>query len=86
MSHPLFPKLVQDNWGSQNLEANIVAFTNASQTWNREICGNIFHKKSELEARLNGTQRVLANKPNSFLINLEKKLRDDYLLILNQEA
>lgn len=24
--------------------------------------------------------------PNSFLINLEKKLRDDYLLILNQEA
>lgn len=45
-----------------------------------------FIKKSELEARLNGTQRALANKPNSFLINLEKKLRDDYLLILNQEA
>ena len=79
LSHPLFKKIVQDNWNdSLSLQANNLAFTNAARVWNKEVFGNVFHKKSILEARIKGTQNALANNPNQFQLSLLK----EYNLIL----
>lgn len=87
ISYPLFKKLVQDNWNdSLSLQAINLAFTNAAKVWNKEIFGNIFHKKSRLESRIKGTQHALVNNPNQFLINLERNLLKEYNLILQQEC
>ena len=86
LSHPHFTKLVQDNWNdSLSLQANNLAFNNAARVWNKEVFGNVFHKKSRLEARIKGTQHALTNNPNQFLINLERTLLKEYNLILQQE-
>ena len=53
--------------------------------WNKEVFGNVFHKKSRLEARIKGTQHALASNPNQFLINLGRTLLEEYNLILQQE-
>jgi len=37
-------------------------------------------------ARLNGTQKALANNPNDFLVQLERKLIEEYFLIRLQEV
>ena len=86
LSHPHFTKLVQDNWNdSLSLQANNLAFNNAARVWNKEVFGNVFHKKSRLEAHIKVTQHALANNPNQFLINLERTLLKQYNLILQQE-
>ena len=36
-------------------------------------------------ARLNGIQRALANRPSTFLINLENELLKELEVVLNQE-
>lgn len=56
-----------------------------ARVWNKEVFGNVFQKKSRLEAQIKGTQHALANNPNQFLINLERSLLKDYNLILQQE-
>lgn len=47
--------------------------------------GNLFAKKRRVLARLKGTQKAIAENPNDFLLNLEKKLLSKYSLILVQE-
>ena len=47
--------------------------------------GNLFARKRRTLARLNGAQKALAENPNDFLLDLEKKLIEEYSLILLQE-
>lgn len=47
--------------------------------------GNIFNRKKNIMARLNGIQRALSIRPSSFLINLENELLKDLDVVLNQE-
>ncbi|XP_030924616.1 uncharacterized protein LOC115951580 [Quercus lobata] len=86
MSHPLFPKVVDDSWViDRAFKANVDSFTNNVKVWNKEIFGNIFHRKHRVEARLRGIQNNIANGPNDFLLNLENQLRKEYFEILAQE-
>ena len=52
----------------------ISKFTNEATRWNKMQFGNVFNRKKNIMARLNGIQRALATRPSSFLINLENKL------------
>lgn len=47
--------------------------------------GNLFARKRKVLARLSGAQKALANRPNEFLVGLEKQLLDEYFSILLQE-
>ena len=40
---------------------------------------NLFSYRKKIEARLNGVQKALANRPNVFLVELERSLRKDYV-------
>ena len=53
--------------------------------WNKNQFGNIFTKKKNPMARINGIQRAIAIKPSSFLLKLEEDLLRDLDLVLNQE-
>ena len=47
--------------------------------------GNIFSRKKNIIARLNGIQRVVYVKPSTFLLNLKKELMKELDIILRQE-
>ena len=86
MSHPLFPKVVSDSWEQDRaLKGNIESFTKDVIVWNKDVFGNIFHRKNRMEARLRGIQASLANGPSDYLLTLEEVLRKEYLGILQQE-
>jgi hypothetical protein len=86
LSHPDFPNVLNNSWDVIfPLESNVIEFTRAVVQWNRDVFGNIFWKKQNLVARLRGIQCGLASAPNDFLVNLERKLRLEYLSVLQQE-
>ena len=81
-----FPNLVRDAWSNNpGLYDAIKKFTTKAAKWNRVHFGNVFAKKRRVLARLSGIQRVMADGPSGFLINLEKQLQIDLSNILNQE-
>ena len=63
----------------------ISKFTDEATRWNRMQFGNVFNRKKNIMARLNGIQRTLANRPSTFLINLENELLKELEVVLNQE-
>lgn len=63
----------------------ISKFTDEATRWNIMHFGNVFNRKKNILARLNGKQRALATRPSSFLINLENELLKDLEVVLNQE-
>ncbi|XP_050254456.1 uncharacterized protein LOC126700356 [Quercus robur] len=84
--HPGFPKVVQEAWlEDRELQIAISDFANRAKKWNVEVFGNLFARKRRVLARLNGSQKALANNPNDFLLALEEKLIEEYSLILIQE-
>ena len=87
LSHNDFSTVVRGAWAGRewNLVEAITNFTTKAQRWNREVFGNIFVRKKKIWARLLGTQNALVIRPNSFLINLQKQLTEEYNLILQQE-
>ena len=46
-------------------------------SWNREIFGNLFHRKRKLWARIEGIQRSLDGGGPSYLLKLDRRLRKD---------
>ena len=86
MSHPLFSKVVRDAWlDDLVLKANIEKFTKDVQIWNKEVFGNIFHRKNKVEAKLRAIQIRIALNPNEQLLEFENKLRREYFNVLQQE-
>lgn len=47
--------------------------------------GNIFARKKNIMARLNGIQRTLSIRSSNFLLNLENNLLKELDMVLNQE-
>ena len=45
-------------------------FTKKVRKWNYEVFGNLFVRKKRVLARLNGTQKVLADNPTESLMRL----------------
>jgi hypothetical protein len=56
-----------------------------SSKFNKEVFGNIFARKKELEARLRGIQRTLEDIDSANLLRLQKELLLEYENILFQE-
>lgn len=87
LAHPAFPKVVEDAWPIMNsLYEKIKSFALAASYWNKEVFGNIFHKKARLEAKLRGIQQAMGIHLDAFLVNLEGQIKEEYLRVLNYEA
>ena len=83
MSHPLFPKVVSDAWEDDRiLKYNIEKFTDDARIWNKDVFGNLFHRKNRVEARLRGIQTSIANRPSENLLEIENQLRKEYFDVL----
>ncbi|OMO88470.1 reverse transcriptase [Corchorus capsularis] len=82
-----FFDVVKSVWDSNvgNFDSKILDFIQAVKEWNKNVFGNVFHKKNRLLARIKGAQLALANNPSQFLIDLEKQLQTDFIDILRQE-
>ncbi|XP_075636620.1 uncharacterized protein LOC142608841 [Castanea sativa] len=76
------PVLLETN--PQNREA-MESFTAKANEWNRNQFGNIFAKKNQIKALVNGVQRAMAIRPSSSLVELENNLLQELDTILNQE-
>ena len=84
--HSEFPLMVQHAWSeNRGLHTAISDFVIRAKKWNSEVFGNLFTRKGRVLARLIGAQKALAENPNGFLIVLEKKLIEEYSLIMLQE-
>ena len=84
--HPKFSSVVQQAWpDNRRLHTAILDFTNRAKKWNANVFGNLFARKRRTLTRLNGAQKALAENPNDFLLDLEKKVIEEYSLILLQE-
>ena len=71
MSHPLFLGILRDSWADDlHLKPNVDKFTADVKIWNKEVFGNLFHRKNRVEARLKGVQTSLAFCPNDHLLSL----------------
>lgn len=86
-SYPSFPDMVRQSFDSStlNLTQPLGHFQEQITTWSRDVFGNIFHKKRNLLARIEGIQRSRAYPRSLFLQELEHTLVRDYSLILQQE-
>ena len=84
---PSFPTLVHDSWTKfpQNVPLAIRDFTTRVTIWNRQVFGNIFHRKKRLLACLNRIQKSMSFCPCSALLDLEKELTLQYQNILHLE-
>ncbi|XP_030941594.1 uncharacterized protein LOC115966516 [Quercus lobata] len=86
LSEPSFPSIVNHAWrDSPTLGDAVNRFTQVAIRWNGSHFGNIFTRKKNLLARINGIQRALSVKPSVFLVNLENELLKELDRVLNQE-
>ena len=86
LSEPSFPSIVSRVWsGSLALGEVVNKFTQAAIRWNVSHFGNIFTRKKNIMARINGIQRALSMRPSAFLVNLENELLKELDQVLNQE-
>ena len=86
LSDPSFPNIVNRAWRHPVMLVDAInKFTEEATRWNRMQFGNVFNRKKNIMARLNGVQWALSTRPSSFLINLEKELLNDLDVMLNQE-
>lgn len=79
--------MVKNAWleGEPNVMGKLQKVREESQKFNREIFGNIFHRKHHLEARLKGLQNQIELCPSSNLIQLERELYRDYFAIFHHD-
>lgn len=86
LNHDKFHEFVMKNWvSSAPIIPFLKNFAQKLQKWNKEEFYNIFRKKSELWARLEGIQKILATGQQQHLIKLEGKLRKEMEVVLNDE-
>ena len=86
LNHGKFHEFVKNNWiASAPIIPFLKTFAHKIQRWNKEEFYNIFRKKSELWARLEGIQKLLAQGHQPHLIKLESKLRKEMESVLNDE-
>lgn len=81
-----FPTVVRNAWSrNENLFEATSKFSRDVADWNHTHFGNIFAKKRRTVARLNGVQKAMVTRPNTFLITLERKLLLELALVNSQE-
>ncbi|XP_074299787.1 uncharacterized protein LOC141630954 [Silene latifolia] len=78
LTHEDFKIFIDTNWPSEGIfPTRLDELSHKLQTWNEEVFGNIFRKKRELMARIEGCQRELSKTRVSHLIKLEVRLRKE---------
>ena len=83
---PTFPRIVSHAWRQPNILVEAIEnFTKEASIWNKVHFGNIFTKKKNIQARLNGIQKAIRVRPSTFLLELEKDLLKELDTILRQE-
>lgn len=76
LRHDKFNEFVLKHWvESTRIVPFLKSFAQKIQRWNKEEFYNIFRKKSELWARLEGVQKILAQGQQPYLTKFETKLR-----------
>lgn len=83
----VYPTLVKNAW-KKNLGNVSIALSNVRQdslVFNKETFGNIFHKKKEYEARLQGIQRSLEHVDYASITILRRDILHKYEKVLYQE-
>ncbi|XP_031095145.1 uncharacterized protein LOC115999435 [Ipomoea triloba] len=84
--HTDFMNCVRSSWDTgKGLEENKIRTAEALQNWNRNTFGDIFQRKKRLLSRIKGVQRSLSSHIRNDLIRLERKLREELQLTLQQE-
>ncbi|PNY14872.1 ribonuclease H, partial [Trifolium pratense] len=86
-THNAYPLLVKNAWARDrsNIVQSLQNVANESTIFNKEVFGNIFARKKEVEARLKGIQRALEDIDSANLMRLQKELLASYEDILFQE-
>ncbi|XP_021774612.1 uncharacterized protein LOC110738508 [Chenopodium quinoa] len=86
VSHEKFDALVRSKWDkTAPIIPFLSKFADILNTWNRDTLHNIFRKKSELWARLEGIQKRLSTGNDRYLLKLEATLCREMDDVLNQE-
>lgn len=85
--HEDYQGVVQSAWEEKrgNPLAALEQVKISSQIFNRDIFGNIFKRKRNIETRMRGIQRTLERVDSVFLFQLEQTLQHEYNHILFQE-
>ncbi|KAJ8422016.1 hypothetical protein Cgig2_007566 [Carnegiea gigantea] len=85
LAHSSFKDFLQDNWNPQDLlYPSLFRLSVALEEWNKLVFGNLFRRRREIWARLEGIQKRLSPEQNRFLLQLEKSLRHDLDEVLDQ--
>ncbi|OMO51138.1 reverse transcriptase [Corchorus capsularis] len=84
---PSFFEIIKSVWHGNDLDFDkiVPVFIDLIKVWNKNVFGNVFKNKNRLLARINGIQKALADKPSQFPLDLDKKLRLDFALVLRQD-
>ncbi|XP_074282823.1 uncharacterized protein LOC141607370 [Silene latifolia] len=86
LTHEKFSDFVTNNWQpGGDLTTQLSTLSTKLQNWNEEVFDNIFRKKRELIARINGCQKKLALVRDKGTIVLEAKLRRELDETLDRE-
>lgn len=81
-----FAGVVQRSWAEEvKWEQGVRNFHSQAAAWNRECCGNIFHQKRRIMARMEGIDKKLEEGQNRGLEKLRTKLWQEYQDILVHE-
>ena len=85
MEHHGFENFLVQHW--QNNLALVPALQHLAgdlQKWNKKVFGNLFRRRRQIWARLNGVHKKLADGSGKHLLKLEVKLRRELDDVLNQ--
>ncbi|KAL4333154.1 hypothetical protein GQ457_07G014860 [Hibiscus cannabinus] len=86
LSHPDFKDILRRVWDKKkSVLDNLQHCQESLISWNSSVFGHIGQRKRQLVARLRGIDKYLASKPSDFLSTLEKTLRTELDLVLEQE-
>jgi len=85
VEHADFEDFLHQHWNITSLLGPTLKYLATELTqWNREVFGNLFRRKRNIWARLQGVQLQLSASGNGHLIRLRGKLREELNVILNQ--
>ncbi|KAI4351183.1 hypothetical protein L6164_005563 [Bauhinia variegata] len=84
ISHPEYEGLIRENWHIQvpHITEKLTRVMEASKEFNVNTFGNIFKKKRNVKARLEGIYRTLDHVDSAQLCALENELLFEYGRIL----
>lgn len=86
LKHHGFRDFIHQNWHShEEIRDSLKVLEKDLLEWNQSVFGHIKKRKTELLKRLNGIERASQQRPNPHLEELEKRLTEELMEVLDQE-